>query len=287
MIINLSNTDKVSTPIEINMDYLYTTGLSLNDYVYSDENKVISSKSITDNCCLIQSIDCDLNYEKYYYGKYRVDIHPDSRESVIDLSGDGDRWEGNSHLNKPFGLGVMYDKYGNIRFSGVIDFYGTKYQSQYISYKGSFFEGKRHGYGVAYSGDNTVLYEGIWCNDGINQRTLHIDDSDSLSLIHNNLSQIVVADNCSCEGVTSLKMEQFFRVKTIEIGNNCFSHIANFRLFDLPFLQSISIGNHSFHYQVLASKALFTIQSCPNLKSIHIGNYSLLSYNSVTFEGRI
>ena len=69
---------------------------------------------------------------------------------VLDLSDDGERWEGDVLNNQPYGWGVYYDSenrmvYEGFRIGEVNVCFGTRYYSDVglIEYKGEWFEGKR------------------------------------------------------------------------------------------------------------------------------------------------
>ena len=64
-------------------------------------------------------------------------------KQVLDLSDDGERWEGDVLNNQPCGWGVLYDKEGEKKYEGfMIDeayvCYGTRYYSdiQRVEYEG-------------------------------------------------------------------------------------------------------------------------------------------------------
>ena len=69
---------------------------------------------------------------------------------VLDLSDDGERWEGDVLNNQPYGWGVLYDSenrmvYEGFRIGEVNACYGRSYYSDIgvIEYEGDWFEGKR------------------------------------------------------------------------------------------------------------------------------------------------
>ena len=69
---------------------------------------------------------------------------------VLDLSDDGERWEGDVLNNQPYGWGGLYDsdgekKYEGFRIGEVNVCYGTRYYSdiQKPEYEGEWFEGNQ------------------------------------------------------------------------------------------------------------------------------------------------
>ncbi|KAK8829786.1 hypothetical protein WA577_001179, partial [Blastocystis sp. JDR] len=86
---------------------------------------------------------------------------------VLDLSDDGERWEGDVLNNQPYGWGVLYDsdgekKYEGFRIGEVNVCYGTRYYSdiQKPEYEGEWFEGNRWGRGIEYDRKGNTVYEG-------------------------------------------------------------------------------------------------------------------------------
>ena len=78
-------------------------------------------------------------------------------KQVLDLSDDGERWEGDVLHNQPYGWGVYYDKdnnkvYEGFRLKDVNMCYGRSYYAdiQQLEYEGDICEGKRWGRGVQF-----------------------------------------------------------------------------------------------------------------------------------------
>ena len=76
---------------------------------------------------------------------------------MLDLSDDGERWEGDVLNNEPYGWGVLYDSenrmtYEGFRLKDVNVCYGRSYYPdiQKREYEGEICEGKRCGRGVQY-----------------------------------------------------------------------------------------------------------------------------------------
>ena len=91
---------------------------------------------------------------------------------VLDLSDDGERWEGDVLNNQPYGWGVLYDSenrmaYEGFRIGNVNACYGTQYYSdiQKVEYEGEWCEGKRWGRGVQYDRNGNIAFDGEWMND--------------------------------------------------------------------------------------------------------------------------
>ena len=91
---------------------------------------------------------------------------------VLNLSDDGERWEGDVLGNQPFGWGVLYDSEGEKAYEGfrvgeVNVCYGTRYYSDIgvMEYEGEWCDGKRWGKGTQYNRHGNWVYRGDWVND--------------------------------------------------------------------------------------------------------------------------
>ena len=100
------------------------------------------------------------------------DVKGVKTNEVLDLSDDGERWEGNVLNNEPYGWGVVYDSENRMMYEGfrvgeVNVCYGTRYYADIgvIEYEGEWFEGKRWGRGVQYDRTGKIVFDGEWMND--------------------------------------------------------------------------------------------------------------------------
>ena len=86
---------------------------------------------------------------------------------VLDLSDDGERWEGDVLHNEPYGWGVLYDSenrkvYEGFQIGKENVCYGTRYYSdiQKAEYEGMIYKGKRWGRGIQYDRNGNTMFEG-------------------------------------------------------------------------------------------------------------------------------
>ena len=90
---------------------------------------------------------------------------------------------------------------------------------------------------------------------------------------------------------TQLRLRKVNRLKRIVIGDDCFGKVRLLELDGLIELESVVIGQKSFTYAKTnddiwnngvdkRSDGVCRIVSCPKLKSIRIGNYTLSDYHS-------
>ena len=124
---------------------------------------------------------------------------------VLDLSDDGERWEGDVLNNEPYGWGVLYDSENRRMYEGFqIDkrnvCYGTRSYTdiQKPEYEGMINKGKRWGRGIQYDRNGNTMFEGEWVNDE-NTITKRILLNEDTHLLHPHLEELIVQDN-SCYG---------------------------------------------------------------------------------------
>ena len=112
----------------------------------------------------------------------------------------------------------------------------------------------------------------------------------SLPLLFNELltfdtaiSSILISSySCNVMDCTILDFSRYTRVRSIEIGNDCFESVQTFKINGLNRLKTIKIGNNSFTKNIDwfgndKSKS-FHILNCKSLKSIQIGKYSFIDF---------
>ena len=142
------------------------------------------------NRCLLQVEGADLSSMKY--------------NEILDLSDEGNRWEGDVLKDSPYGWGIAYDKegrkeYEGFRVRGVNMGYGCQYYAdiESVEYDGEWCDGKRWGRGVQYDRKGDTVYEGEWMNDDPVEKRVVI--SSELGWLHNRIEELSVSDGC-CGG---------------------------------------------------------------------------------------
>ena len=114
----------------------------------------------------------------------------------------------------------------------------------------------------------------------------------------NNLSDQVVksvtdlkfVSEC-CNDLTSLNLNRFIKLETIEIGDDCFENVDIFRIDGLNELKSLEIGGNSFNHMkkddvdmeefvelTNNTSRSFSILNCGELESIEIDKLSFCDY---------
>ena len=89
-----------------------------------------------------------------------------------------------------------------------------------------------------------------------------------------------------CNELTSLNLNRFNKLQSIEIGDNCFENVDTFSIDGLNELISLKIGDNSFTHLINGDKweeannsnRSFHILNCGKLESIEIGRFSFSDY---------
>ena len=211
---------------------------------------------------------------------------------VLDLSDDGERWDGDVMCNQPFGWGVLYDSenrkaYEGFRIGDMNVCYGTGYYPdlQKVEYEGEWYEGVRFGHGIQYNRNGEVMYDGYWVNDKHMKTTVLMNRN---RLLHNFITTLKI------EGAWTKKVclsESFFsllpHLEVLMIGNNCFSSLSKLYFKGMNNLKRIVIGNKCFrvrYYDYGRPENCFRVVDCPQLRSIEIGNRSFYKCGTCEFR---
>ena len=226
-----------------------------------------------------------------------VDLSEMKRNEILDLSVEGDRWEGDVLNGNPCGWGVMYDKdnrmmYEGFRMGDVNMCYGRTYYSDMsrVEYEGEWCEGLRWGRGVLFDRNGAVVYDGERLNDAPLEKVVEIG---SVSvLLHNHIEELRVSDRCcNDEGLRELDLRGFVNLRKWSVGNECFENVKKVKLIGLSELESVEIGMNSFTkykntwYDIRPDpNRHFYLKNCPKLKSLKMGRYSFSDYTVCEIE---
>ena len=95
------------------------------------------------------------------------------------------------------------------------------------------------------------------------------------------VENLIISSN-SCNELNSLNLNEYQYLKSIEIGNDCFSNVDTFNIDGLNELKSLKIGMKSFtkrkNWYWNDSSRSFSILNCIELESIEIGHHSFSDY---------
>lgn len=225
-----------------------------------------------------------------------VDLSEVKHNEIVDLSVEGDRWEGDVLRNKPCGWGVLYDKdnhkvYEGFRIGAVNVCYGSTFYADMESpdYEGVICEGQRCGHGTQFDRNAGKLREGEWVCDIHADKEMVLQNGNEL--FHNHVEELVVSDNCQCgyhQMVLDLRLMPWLR--RLRVGQDCFYSVGVVKLIGMKCLESVTIGEHSFTTERgwLGNRVehgnRFYLKNCPKLKELRIGSESFSEYSVCNIE---
>ena len=222
-----------------------------------------------------------------------VDVSEVKHNEILDLSVDGDRWEGDVLNGNPYGWGVLYDKrnrmvYEGFQINGVHACYGRAYYADLskIAYEGEWCEGMRWGRGIQYNRNGKTVFDGEWLSDG------HVKTSVALrkgnELLHNHIEELTVCDNaCNGEEWKVLDLSWMPSLKLLDVGERCFQYVDEVKLIGLTELKRIVIGDSSFGRRDamgFKDNRRFCLKNCPSLKSLRFCDYSFQDFTVCEIE---
>ena len=213
---------------------------------------------------------------------------------VLNLSDEGERWEGDVLHDEPYGWGVLYDKEGDMAYEGfrignVNVCYGTRFYAdiQKVEYEGEWCEGKRWGRGIQYDRNGVVVYDGEWVNDDHVEKRMMMNDE--TQILHNRIEELIVSDrSCNGEEWSVLDLSFMLPLRLLEVGDECFKNVNEVKLIGLKKLESVVIGKNSFtkHKNKWGDdpNRHFYLKDCERLKELTIGCYSFSDFNVCEIE---
>ena len=225
-----------------------------------------------------------------------VDLSEMKRNEILDLSVEGDRWEGDVLNGNPCGWGVLFDKnnrmmYEGFRMGDVNMCYGRTYYSDIsrVEYEGEWCEGLRWGRGVLFDRNGAVVYDGEWLKG---DRLKKVAEIGSVSvLLHNHVEELRVSDGCcNDEGLTELDLRGIVNLRELMVGDECFENVKEVKLIGLSELESVEIGMNCFTEYKNTWKVTsdpnrhFYLKNCPKLKSLKMDRYSFSDYRVIEIE---
>ena len=269
-----------------------------------DPNALFSLKQTGDplkvDCALLHRGDSivEMNEERIVIGDTQShqllqvndeDMKGIKRNQVLNLSDDGERWEGDVLNGKPYGWGVLYDSenrmvYEGFRIGDVNVCYGRSYypENGKVEYEGELCEGNRMGAGVLYDRDEVVIHDGEW----VNNRPLltRVEMTDKNPLLHNRIEELIVKDK-SCNGKEwkSLDLSLLSKLRKLTVGDECFNEVETVKLNGLNELESVVVGKESFTFESDTTTS-FEMKDCKKVEELIIGKKSFHIFGAFSLE---
>ena len=219
-----------------------------------------------------------------------VDVKEVKHNEIVDLSVNGDRWEGDVLNGRPCGWGILYDKnnhkaYEGFRIKAMNVCYGRKYYADIsiIEYEGEWYNGVRWGRGTQCDRNGNVVYDGEWLFDKPLEAILVL--STGKKWLHNRVEELIVNDNCCNEEQwCELCLEHLPRLRKLGVGDHCFKKVKRMEVVKLRDLESVVIGKNSFTNISSSSKPgqlMFRLSGCPKLRELRVGQDSFSRFMCV------
>ena len=222
------------------------------------------------------------------------DVKGIEHDQVLDLSDDGERWEGDVLNNQPYGWGVVYDSenrkmYEGFRIGEVNVCYATRYYSDIgvIEYKGEICEGKRWGRGIQYDRNGKIVFDGEWMNDEHLSKRVVLNEENQF--LHNHIEELFVLHN-SCNGPEWAALDLGFisHLRLLEVGDECFKYVDEVKLIGLSKLERVVIGMNCFTKKQYGCgndpDRHFYLKNCERVKELKIGYWSFSDYTVCEIE---
>ena len=188
---------------------------------------------------VFQVIECDMNDKLMKVRTYRpkknqweeMDLKELIKGDIIDLSDNGERWEGDSLQHKPFGYGCIYNSENQIIYKGFIFeekkvCYGSEFFGDVgiVEYEGCYYKNMRFGKGRLYNKKNELIYDGEWFNNQpIDNRSVIAGYKFKAYNIHFGLEELIF--EAGYDGVTDyFILNGFHHLKRLVIGKKCFGN---------------------------------------------------------------
>ena len=102
------------------------------------------------------------------------------------------------------------------------------------------------------------------------------------------MTQIIIDNGVSQSDFTELDLSRFLQLKSLAVGDHCFSYVNEVKMVGLRELECVEIGESSFTKKKNSwgndSNRHFYLKSCPKLKSLKMGRYSFSDYAVIEIE---
>ena len=213
---------------------------------------------------------------------------------VLNLSDEGERWEGDIMNEKPYGWGVLYDSenrmvYEGFRMGDVNVCYGTQYYSNIhkVESEGEWFEGKRWGRGSLCDRNGNTMLEGEWLDDEHVEKTATITAESTL--LPSCIEELTLGNGSfSGEEWNCLDLSLLPHLRELRIGDYCCRCVEEVKWVGMHALERVVIGVQSFIVSEGESKVdrkhPFYLRDCERLRELKIGRWSFSGYSACELE---
>ena len=110
----------------------------------------------------------------------------------------------------------------------------------------------------------------------------------ALTSLASTVTQIIIDNGVSQSDFTELDLSRFLQLKSLSVGDHCFSYVNEVKVIGLSELESVEIGENSFTKEKNSwgdnPDRHFYVKNCPKLKSLKMGRYSFSDYYVIEIE---
>ena len=105
----------------------------------------------------------------------------------------------------------------------------------------------------------------------------------ALTSLASTVTQIIIDNGVSQSDFSELDLSRFLQLKSLSVGDHCFSYVNEVKVIGLSELESVEIGMNSFTQHKNSSDndstRHFYLKNCPSLRELRIGRYSFSDYS--------
>ena len=113
----------------------------------------------------------------------------------------------------------------------------------------------------------------------------------ALTSLASTVTQIIIDNGVSKSDFSELDLSRFLQLKSLTLGDHCFSYVNEVKVIGLSELESVEIGMNSFTkykntwYDIRPDpNRHFYVKNCPKLKSLKMGCFSFSDYTVCEIE---
>lgn len=107
-----------------------------------------------------------------------------------------------------------------------------------------------------------------------------VTDIDSWVSLDSNVTHVVIDHYVSEPDFIEVDLSRLSQLKTLEIGNHCFTRVKDWTIVGLRELECVAIGT----YCATQASGRFCVKNCPSLKELKIGRFSFEDYSVCVIE---
>ena len=105
----------------------------------------------------------------------------------------------------------------------------------------------------------------------------------ALTSLASTVTQVIIDNGVSQSDFSELDLSRFLQLKSLSVGDHCFSYVNEVKVIGLSELESVKIGMNSFTQHKNSSDndstRHFYLKNCPSLRELRIGRYSFSDYS--------